>query len=254
MTTSNEKVFGSYARYYNLLYKDKDYQGEAKYVVKLLNDHGVTGGTLLELGCGTGIHAGLFSKLGFDVHGIDHSSEMLKIAQAQSGKIKFSQGDVRELKLNTRFDAVVSLFHVMSYQTTTSDLKKAFQTAAAHLNPRGVFVFDCWYGPAVLKQKPTIRVKQLENQEISVMRIAVPDFKEAQHVIDVNYRVFVCDKSNGSVDELRETHSMRYLFREEIEALLRENGLKLVACEEWMTGKSPNEDTWGVCFVARHSN
>jgi len=43
---------------------------------------------------------------------------------------------------------------------------------------------------------------------------------------------------------------MRYLFRPEVELFLQNAGMTLVAAEEWMTGRQPGYDTWGVCFVA----
>ena len=47
-------------------------------------------------------------------------------------------------------------------------------TAAKHLKPNGVFIFDFWYGPGVLTDPPVVRLKRLENEEIEVLRIAEP--------------------------------------------------------------------------------
>ena len=57
-------IFNS-GNYYNLFYKDKDYEKEAKCIHKKLIKHNVSGQNLLELGCGTGKHAITFSKLGY---------------------------------------------------------------------------------------------------------------------------------------------------------------------------------------------
>ena len=74
------KVFNYYAVYYDLLYKEKDYKAETEYVGRLLEEKGFTTGSILELGCGTGKHAEQFAKIGYSVHGIDLSSEMIKKA------------------------------------------------------------------------------------------------------------------------------------------------------------------------------
>lgn len=249
-------VFGNYSRYYNLFYRDKDYAGEAGYVHDLIRKHSPQAKTLLDLGCGTGRHALHLSGKGYEVAGVDRSEEMLAIAgghlsQGPEKAVSFHLGDLRSVRLGRTFDAVVSLFHVMSYQTGNDDLRDAFATAREHLSPGGVFVFDAWYGPAVLTDRPTVRVKRMEDEEIEVIRIVEPVMHPDANIVDSNYQVLVRDKESGSVEELRETHRMRYLFRPEIELLLAEAGLHLVEASEWMTGRPPGFNTWGVCFVAR---
>jgi SAM-dependent methyltransferase len=249
-------VFGNYARYYDLLYKDKDYAGESDYVKKLLLKFGESTVTVLELGCGTGKHAVLLAEKGYTVTGIDRSIEMLDAANARmksSPKIavKFTAGDVRNVRLKEQFDAVISLFHVMSYQATNEDLASAFLTAKEHLNPGGIFVFDFWYGPAVLTDRPAVRVKRLEDDVICVTRIAEPALNLDKNIVDVNYQVMVEDRKTGLVNTVKETHIMRYLFLPEIDLFLSNCGLRMIHAEEWMTGSAPAANTWGVCCVAK---
>jgi len=251
-------VFGAYSRYYNLFYQDKDYAGEAAYVHDLIRQHRPHAASVLDLGCGTGRHAFLLAEKGVAVTGVDRSAEMLAVAGAQLAALgqktlplTFHQGDLRTIRLGQTFDAVVSLFHVMSYQIGNDDLRAAFATARKHLNPGGVFIFDCWYGPAVLTDRPTVRIKRLEDEMIAVTRIVEPVMHANANLVDSNYQVLVWDKASGIVEELHETHQMRYLFRPEIELLLEETGMRIVEASEWMTGRPAGCDTWGVCFVVR---
>ena len=62
-------IFDAYARYYDLLYQDKDYVAEVDFVVDLLSRYGVKTRSLLELGCGTGCHAGYLGNKGFECIG-----------------------------------------------------------------------------------------------------------------------------------------------------------------------------------------
>jgi SAM-dependent methyltransferase len=140
---------------------------------------------------------------------------------------------------------------VISYQTTNEDLLAAFATVKAHLKPGGVFIFDCWYGPAVLSDRPTIRVKRLEDEEISVTRIAEPLMYPNDNLVDVNYQVFIKDKNTGAVEEVQETHRMRYLFKPEIDLLLGQNQCKPIECREWMSDRNPGFDTWGIYFMVK---
>ncbi|AFY36213.1 class I SAM-dependent methyltransferase [Calothrix sp. PCC 7507] len=250
-------VFGNYARYYDLLYRDKDYVGEAQFIHQLIQTHAPNAQNILELGCGTGNHAVLLAKEGYKIHGVDFSQEMLDKAESRlsqlppdlTSRLNFSQGDIRQVRLNQTFDVVISLFHVISYQTTNEDLLAAFATVKEHLKPGGIFIFDVWYGPAVLTERPTVRVKRLEDEEILVTRIAEPVMHPNENLVDVNYQVFIKNKASGVVEDLQETHQMRYLFKPEIEFLCDTFQLLPIESYEWMTKQKASLETWSVCFV-----
>lgn len=250
-------VFGKYSQYYDLLYRDKDYQGETDFIAGLLARHAPRARELCELGCGTGLHAALLAQKGYGVHGVDLSETMLEGARARTSelppqiaeRLRFSAGNVRDVKLGTDFDAVLSLFHVVSYQTSNDELLEMFHNAAAHVRPGGIFVFDYWYGPAVLSQRPSTRVKRMESGSIAVTRLAEPVLHINRSVVDVNYHIFIRDKASGAVEEVSETHNMRYLFASDIDFLARSAGFKVLESCEWLTGAEPGEQSWGVCSV-----
>lgn len=253
------QVFDTYARYYDLLYRDKDYAGEAEYVAAQIRKQVPKAKRILELGCGTGAHAEHLARMGYTVHGVDMSEAMLARAEARkaalppdvAARLSFGHVDVRTVRTGETYDAVISLFHVMSYQTTNEDLQAAFATAKAHLNSNGLFLFDCWYGPAVLTQRPEVRVKRLEDEEIKVTRIAEPEMHVNENVVDVNYTVFIEEKVTGQVEQIKETHRMRYLFLPEISRLLDTRELVMLEAREWLTDKPPGENSWGVLAITR---
>lgn len=251
--------FDHYSRYYDLLYADKDYSSEVRYVRALIDEFAKgPASSLIELGCGTGIHACALAAQGLSVLGVDLSAEMLLGANARAvaqgidvGRLSFDQGDVRSFRVARKFDVVTSLFHVLSYQTTDADLQAMMQTSASHLNAGGLFVFDFWYGPAVLWQRPAVRAKRLSNNEVEVTRLAEPVIHDQSNVVDVNYSVFVRELASNQTNEIKETHRMRYLFLPEIDRLLDASGFDRLHAEEWLTRKAPSLDSWGVCVVAR---
>lgn len=270
------KVFGKYSSYYNLLYKDKDYAGEAEYVHNLIQKYSPGAKNILDLGCGTGRHDLLLAEKGYSVTGVDQSEEMLAIAKAnlstlnsqpstlnpqpsslnphssslnsQPSTLRFTQGNVRNIRLNETFDVVISLFHVMSYQITNEDLNAAFETAKTHLKKGGIFIFDCWYGPAVLTDKPIVRVKRMEDDNISVVRIAEPVMFPNENLVDVNYSVFIRDKKSGAIEELKETHRMRYLFLPEVVEFYEMNEMEIIFSNSWLTDHKAGFNSWNVCF------
>lgn len=254
-------IFGLYAEYYDLLYNDKDYQSEAKYVADLIREYLPAAMTILELGCGTGAHAAELARLGFTVYGIDTSASMLDQAQARkanldiniANQMQFAQGDVRTYRAGIMTDVVTSLFHVFSYQSTNDDLLAAFQTAAAHLRPGGVLIFDYWFGPAVLTQRPEVRVKRLENDKLRVMRVAEPTMNPSDNRVTVNYTVLIDAKTDGRSERVQERHDMRYLFVPEIEGISRQ-WFRPKVHYAWLTRKELGTSDWaGITVLERKS-
>lgn len=241
-----------YSQYYDLIYQDKDYQAEIDYILSLIPEN-IACTSLLDMGCGTGKHAELFCEQGLNVHGIDVSQDMLDIAASRRrGKEKnltFSYGDVSSFSLGKTFDVVVSLFHVMSYQTSNNALINTLKSAKQHLQHGGLFMFDFWYGPAVLTALPTTRVKRLENDEIYVTRIAESEMDAKKNTVSVNYDIFIKNKQTSEFFQKREIHHMRYFFDTELEILCEMLGFKINNKFTWMQKTVPNFDSWNAIWV-----
>jgi SAM-dependent methyltransferase len=255
----NTNFSKSYAHYFNLLYQDKNYSKDVDFLIEILKTFTPGAKSILDLGCGTGVHAHLLAEQGFEVHGIDSSADMILEANRRlkegslnhPNQLAFAQGDLRSLQLNQSFDAVISIFHVMSYQTNNDDLLAAFASAKRHLNPGGVFIFDFWYGPAVLSDPPIPRLKRLENEKIQVIRLAEPKHYPNENRVDVHYQMLIKDKQQETLEEFTESHPMRYLFKPEIELMLSISQMELVDCREWITQREPGLETWSVYCVAK---
>ena len=250
----SKNVFSLYSAYYDLLYLDKDYRAEAQFVHSLLARFAPQASSLLELGCGTGRHAALLAQAGYEVLGIDQSREMLTqarghLSEADIASVSLEQGDARTYRAGRSFDAVVSLFHVLSYQTSDDDVLAMLRTAAAHLDPGGIFVADFWFAPAVLGQKPSVRVKRMESDRFAVTRIAEPKLDAAGSVCAVDYTIFVRDKDSGRIEQINEVHRMRFFNLGELRMAAENAGLRLLDSCEWMTGHAPSIESWGVCAI-----
>lgn len=250
-------VFGAYSRYYDLLYRDKDYQREADYIATLINTYSPNAKRLLELGCGTGHHASLLAQKGFSVHGVDLSQTMLEGATKRKtslpkdigDRLSFSQGNVQNCKVESVFDVIISLFHVVSYQTSNEALLAMLNNAAKHLHKGGVFIFDYWYGPAVLTDRPEKRTKTMESDDTLVTRHATPTLHAQESVVNVHYDIHIKDKASNAEEYLREDHPMRYLFSNEIDLLAQMTGFKVINSVEWLTDNSPGFKSWGVVSI-----
>lgn len=249
------EVFKDYAYYYNSFYRDKDYGAEAVQVDCLLKKYGGKIHSIINFGCGTGRHDLELDGMGYQCAGIDASGLMVNIARENAADkgadIDFSVADIRKFEPEKKYDAVISLFHVMSYQNTNEDILSAFRTARKALEQGGLFLFDVWYGPGVLSDKPAVRVKEIEDEKNRLVRVARPVMDDKRNVVDVCYEVFVINKEDGKTKVIKEIHNMRYFFRPEIEFLLKEAGFELADSLDCQTLEETDFGSWTCYFVAR---
>lgn len=135
------RLYGELAAWFHLLTHPSDYADEADYIARLI-DAGADGSaeTLLELGSGGGNNASHL-KARFACTLTDVSAQMLDVSRALNPECEHIEGDMRALRLGRTFDAVLVHDAVM-YMTSEEDLAAAIQTAAAHLRPGGVAIFQ----------------------------------------------------------------------------------------------------------------
>ncbi len=246
--------FVHYARYYDLLNRGKDYAAEAGFVDGRLRRSGLAPGTLLDIGCGTGAHAREFAALGWKVTGVDLSADMIALAQSKTATasgIGYATGAAAEFQLECRFAAVVSLFHVVSYQAADGEVGRMFANVRRHLGAGGLFVFDFWHGPGVLADPPAERVRRAEDGRIRVTRIAKPVHRADECRVDVNYEVGIEDLVTGTAERIEEFHRLRYFFLPELAALLAQAGFVIEGTQAGLSDEVLTAQAWYGLVVAR---
>ena len=187
---------------------------------------------------------------GYSVYGVERSSEMVALATKTPG-FYCEQGDICTVKLGRYFDAVLSLFHVVSYQISNGNLKSVFLNAAQHLNINGLFIFDFWYSPAVNSNQPQIRIKRVQDRVVEVVRIAEPIVLPNDNRVDVNYTIYIRNLISGQVKTFQESHPIRHFSLPEIDFIAEQAGFQRIHAEEFFSGKEPGLNTWGVCVILR---
>ncbi|MEW5847155.1 MAG: class I SAM-dependent methyltransferase [Myxococcota bacterium] len=249
-------VFGEYARYYDLLYREKAYAGEADWVLRRLREAKPDVCSVLDVGCGSGRHALELARQGVTVTGVDISPEMVQRAHEASRGVpgvRFVTGDARTVRLGERFDAVVALFHVLSYQTSNHDLLAFLQTIREHVQPDGVVLVDFWHAPAVLGEGVSPRIKEAEDHGTRVLRMARPVMRAQDSCVDVHYHL-IAWQGAGSPTELREVHTMRFLLCTEVDLALRQVGLQARGFYTFGEDGPPRMDAFSAACVATASS
>ena len=131
-------MYNNFSYYYDLMMESVDYD----IFVDIVKKHIPIDKTILDAGCGTGNVSIPLKKLGYNVVGIDNSTDMLTICmdkQVECG-INFTIYDNNiEEDLGTElFDSVISFLDVINYV----DYKKAFKNIYNVLKKGGIFIFD----------------------------------------------------------------------------------------------------------------
>ncbi len=108
------------------------------------------GGTILELGAGSGRMTIPLARAGHEVVAVDRMASMLEKLRDRledeprevRERITIKRGDLSKLRLRRRFDLVVAPFNVFMHLYTRPDVERALATCRAHLRPSGKLVFD----------------------------------------------------------------------------------------------------------------
>lgn len=246
----------TYAGFYDSLYKEKDYKGECAFIEKVFKKYKVAPRSILDLGCGTGAHDVLLARKGYKVTGVDRSAHMLGLARKKAVElglgVEYLQGDISRLNLKRKFGAVISMFAVMGYQTSNEAFAAACRLARQSLQPGGVFIFDCWNGFAVLQDKPTTKIKKIPAPDGShIIRHTAPEFDFMHHLVHINFRTQKVVKGK-IVEDVKESHPMRFFFPQEVVGFLASAGFKKVdfyPC--FNTSRKLSQTDWNMVVVGR---
>ena len=247
-------TFGAeYADVYDRMYADKDYERECD-LIDAAFDTPQGGLRILDMGCGTGGHALTLARRGHAVAGIDLSEDMIRIAAAKSASaelpIQWHVGDIVDARVEGTFDAVTIMFAVLGYLTETDRLLRALRNARQHLRLGGKLVFDVWYGPAVLTEKPAQRFKVIPQSDGSLIRAVKPVLHPERNVVDVHAHIWrIVD--DRVVFDFNEVHSVRYFFIPELEHLLAEASFDPEAFFEFPNlTTTPSAQAWNLGCTA----
>lgn len=257
MSAPTEPFGPDYAEAYDLLYDTKDYDAECRFIQAAAAHHGHTGAVrVLDLGCGTGAHALRLAAAGYAVTGVDRSAPMLARARVKAAaspaatRLRFEQGDIGGFRTDDRFDVALMMFAVLGYQTDDAALRAALDTARIHLGGRGLFIFDCWYGPAVIAQRPGERTKQIDHPTGTLVRVARSALDADRRLCTVHYDLRWTPR-DGVPRTTQEAHPMRFFFPDELDQQLARAGFALRTLVDFEAPEKPaSPDSWNVWCVA----
>jgi SAM-dependent methyltransferase len=192
------------------------------------------GGSVLELGCGTGNKLIPIAADGHSCMGLDLSPHMLAEARRKAAErgvdVEWVQGDMRDIDLGRTFDLVFIAANSLLHLHDADDVVSCFRSVRRHLAPGGRLVLDV-FNPSVhlLAQADGVRRRRdaltFVDPDRGVVHVDVAEtYDAAAQVTRGTWHFSTDDEPDFAVAPLE----IRSIFPQELPLLLALGGLGLV--------------------------
>ena len=164
--------------FYHKLYFERDEKEAQQFIDRILNYlQPKPGSLMLDVACGKGRHSKFLASKGFDVTGIDISSDSINYAkQFETDGLHFFQHDMRLPAWINYFDYAFNFFTSFGYFRTRREHDDAIRTIAQSLKPGGCLLIDYLNVHYVEDRLFHNEIKKIENTEYEIHRWQDADF------------------------------------------------------------------------------
>lgn len=251
MNGENMSNYNDFAYVYDRLMSDVDYNKRTEYLLRLFEKYGKKPTLLLDLACGTGGFSIPMAKKGIEVIGVDMSEDMLCLARENSinadTSILFLCQKAEELDLYGTVDGAICCLDSLNHITDINLLKKAIEKVSLFLEKDCLFIFDL---NTQYKHKYVLADNTFIIEEDNIYCIWQNKYNESLNSTNITLDFFVknCDNSYSRSGE---DFFERAYSKEEIEAILKDCGLELLAVFDDMTENPLTESSERAIFVTK---
>ncbi len=257
---------GEFVKYYELFfYLDKDdlvrktidfiRNCSDKYVK---NDMSLGGEndipSLLDVGCGTGIYEDGLVNIFDEVVAVDLSDDMIKFAREHHShdNCDYQVVDIcNNNPFDQRFDMVISLSHVIGYQTDNDLLRGFFSGISRSLKPGGIFLFNFYNEPGILCGDLKPKSSSVDTQYATISRESTATPVYMKNSIELDYRYSIHDKSEDEDIMIKIREKIRYFSVLELEEYLYSNDMEILEVTGFLSDAPLTEKEWNGCVIAR---
>ncbi|MFT7231464.1 MAG: SAM-dependent methyltransferase [Cyclobacteriaceae bacterium] len=158
--------------YYYILYRSRDVIEAQMFMDSLIqNIKPGTESKFLDVACGRGRHAIYLNSKGFDVTGIDLSTQNIEVAnQSKNEKLRFVEHDMRDVYKANEFDFAFNLFTSFGYFDSLKEDQQAISAIALSLKKGGHFLLDFLNPYAVINDLVEAETKIIDGIKFNISR------------------------------------------------------------------------------------
>jgi len=224
-------LYKSLAKYYDLIYRSKDYKKESDRIRELIKRYKKSRGKeLLDVGCGTGRHLKYLKKY-FSCTGLDKNKEMISIAKKNVKGVKFKIGDMMNFSLKKKFDVILCLFSTIGYVKSYTNLKKTLNNFSKHLKEGGVLIIEPWISPNDFKDN-SIHMEVYSGKDIKLARAG---YSRKRGNISIVYMEYLVVEKNKGIRHFKEKHEMGLFGVNQTLKIMKDVGLKSIFLKRGLT-------------------
>ena len=204
---------------------------------------------VVDLACGTGVVTRKLFDRGYDVFGVDISSEMLSRAMDSDEErgIMYLNQDICELDLYSTIGTAVCICDSLNYLLSDEELEAAFAGVSNFLYPGGVFIFDC---NTSYKYREAIGESTIAEAGDDVSFIWDNYYDEDENVNEYDLTLFI-KREDGLYERAEETHLQRGIEKEDIESLASKSGLEIMLIADSDTDGEVSGETERIYAVLK---
>ncbi|MDE1854061.1 MAG: class I SAM-dependent methyltransferase [Thaumarchaeota archaeon] len=220
--------YSQLAKYYDYIYRWKDYRKEATIIRGLIRKHKRSDGrALLDVGCGTGKHL-QYLRRSFDCVGVDASGEMLRVARRNASGIEFVESGMTDFRLGRQFDVVLCLFSSIGYLRTRSEVKKAIFNFSEHMRQGAVLIVEPWFEKSDWT-RGSVHMRTYDAGGLKIARVGFSDVDGDFAIADESY--LIAERGKGTT-YVRDVQKLRFFESDWTIETMRRAGLRSAFSKE----------------------
>lgn len=244
-------VYTDFASVYDIFMEEVPYEAWIAFLEEIWRRENLQPKTIADLGCGTGNVLLPLAQKGFDMIGVDVSSDMLCQAEQKLRQAGYSaqllEQDLSAFALPMPVDCMISLCDSLNYLIEDGALSAAFSCVREYLTPEGIFLFDL---NTEYKFREVLAQNTYAVTEAHAAYIWENYYDEAEKINEYAVNLFL-EKTDGTYVRTEEFHYERAYSLEEVTAALAENGLRIVSLWEDYHWQTPKADSQRIVFVVK---